>query len=102
MRYLVSVEPEFQAGNKLDHGPNGPGPLFGYIAERFRPEHFWICADRRKAIWVIDFDSNAAMAEFLHVAIARAGATPELQPLLTPEEGMQVLPKAIAAAKSAP
>ncbi|MFO0742811.1 MAG: hypothetical protein U0270_43455 [Labilithrix sp.] len=102
MRYLVSVEPEFHAGNKLDQSPGGPGPLFGYIAERFKPEGFWICADRRKAIWVIDFASASEMHELVHLALARCGTCPEMQPLVSAEEARESIPKAIAAAKAAP
>jgi len=59
-----------------DAGPGGPGPLGGYIAERFKPEAFFVEADRRAAWWIIDFRTRAANVQFTHVALARAGAPP--------------------------
>jgi hypothetical protein len=102
MRYLVNVAPSFEAGNKLDSGPGGPGPLFGYIAERFKPETFFVEADRRSAWWIIDFPNEAAIVEFTHVAIARAGSEPLLRPIVLGADIKNVLPKAVADAQRAP
>lgn len=102
MRFLVQVEPSFQAGNALDGGPGGPGPLFGYIAERWKPEAFFVQADRRVAFWIIDFPDAASVTELTHVAIARAGAHPVLRPILTGAEAAEVIPKAIELARRAP
>lgn len=102
MKYLVTVEAEWNAANKLDSGPGGPGPLFGYIAERFRPEAFYVMADRRGCVWVLDLADGAAMTEFTHVVIARAGTYPKFVPLMTAQEAGGAIPKAIAEAKKAP
>ncbi|HVZ74703.1 MAG TPA: hypothetical protein VHJ20_20110 [Polyangia bacterium] len=102
MRYLVQVTPSFEAANKLDAGPGGPGPLFGYIAERFKPEAFYTAADRRTAYWVIDFVDAASMVEFTHIAVTRAGAEPTLVPVLTGPEARDTIPKAAAEARRAP
>lgn len=102
MRFFVQVEPSMEAGNKLDAGPGGPGPLFGYIAEKWKPEAFFVQADRRVAFWIIDFRDNASLTEFTHVALARAGAYPHLRPILTADEAASAIPKAIEQARRAP
>jgi len=102
MRYLVELEPTTEAANKLDSGPGGPGPLFGYIAERWKPEAFYLRADRRIALWVIDFPDVASLVELTHVALARAGVAPKVVPLLTGAEGGEILPRAIQRAQLAP
>lgn len=102
MRYLVCVEPSFEAGNKLDSGPGGPGPLFGYIAERFKPESFFVQADHRAAFWIIDFANEAAIVEFTHIALARAGSAPTFRPIVLGADVKSVLPKAYADAQRAP
>ncbi len=61
MRHLVRVEPEWTAANELDTNPEGPGPLFKKIGERFRPEAFDVEAARRAAHWVIDFNDAAGI-----------------------------------------
>ncbi|HVY30941.1 MAG TPA: hypothetical protein VHB79_30485 [Polyangiaceae bacterium] len=102
MRYLVNVEPSHEAATKLDAGPGGPGPLFGYIAERFKPEAFFVEADRRAAWWIIDFPNEAAIVEFTHVALARAGTHPHLRPIVLGNDVKTILPKAYADAQRAP
>jgi hypothetical protein len=102
MRFLVTVEADWNAANKLDAGPGGPGPLFGYIAERFKPEAFVVEAGRRVGWWIIDFPSAEAITEFTHITIARAGAYPTLRPVLAASEAAQVIPRAAEQAKRAP
>jgi hypothetical protein len=96
MRFLVAIEPECAAGNRLDTQPGGPASLFGDIAERFHPEAFYVEAGRRKAWWVIDFDGSAALTELTHLSITRAGTYPTFIPVLSGDEAATVLPEAIA------
>lgn len=102
MRFLVQVEAEWSAANKLDSGPGGPGPLFGYVAERFKPETFVVEAGRRAAWWVIDFPTAEALTEFTHVCVARVGAYPTLRPVMTGQEAAAIIPRAAEAARRAP
>ena len=102
MRYRVNVEPSFEAASTLDAGPGGPGPLFGSIAERFKPEAFFVEADRRSAWWIIDFSNEASIVEFTHIALARAGTNPTLRPIVIGGDVKNVLPKAFADAQRAP
>lgn len=100
MRFLAHVQPDWSAAEKLDTSPGGPGPLFGQIAERFKPEVFYVEASRRAVYWVIDFADAAAVTEFMHVVVARAGTYPELRPLLTAAEAPAAIGKAIQLARS--
>jgi hypothetical protein len=99
MRYLVSCEPSMEHGDRLDTQPGGPGPFFGQVAERFRPEAFFVAADRRAAFWIIDLADAAAMTELMHLMLARGGAYPKLQPILTADEAKAAIPAAIEKAR---
>lgn len=99
MRHLVSVEVGGQAADALD-ASGGPGPLFARIGERWKPEVFYVAAGKRAAYWVIDFESNASVAELLHLLLAKTGATPTLVPVLTPAEAAVVVPDAFRKARA--
>jgi hypothetical protein len=99
MRFLVSVEASKEAGDRLDSQPGGPGPLFAQVAERFRPESFFVRADRRAVYWVMDLADASAVTELMHLCLHRMGATPELVPVLTGEEAKASIPLAIEKAR---
>ena len=100
MRHIVRVEPSKEAADALDAG-GGPGKLFAYIGERWRPEAFYVAAGKRVAFWVIDFADHASMVEFTHLALAKAGANPEYVPVLDGAEAAKIIPAAYAKAQSA-
>jgi hypothetical protein len=102
MKYLVQVTPSFEAANKLDAGPGGPGPLFAHIGDRFKPEAFYVGADSRTAWWVIDFDGPQSMTEFLHIMVQKAGTEPRLSPVMRGTDATKVIPAACDAARKAP
>lgn len=99
MRFMVSIEAEWNAAEKLDTTPGGPGKLFGAVAERFRPEAFYVEAARRAVIWVIDFADAAAVTELMHLCVVHAGAYPTLRPVLTGAEAPAAIGQAIARAR---
>lgn len=99
MRFIVQLEPDWNAAEKLDTSPGGPGPLFAQIAERFAPESFYVEASRRAVWWVIDFASTAAIVELTHLLIARAGAYPVLRPVLTAAEAPAAIGEALRRAR---
>jgi hypothetical protein len=99
MRYLVRVEGQGKAIEDLD-AAGGPGPLFKYIGERWRPEAFYIGVDRRHAFWVIDFPDAASIVELTHLTLAKVGASPELTLVMTPPEAAKAIPEAYAKAHS--
>src|SRR5262245_28101304 len=42
MKYLVEAHPSMESGNRIDAQEGGPGPLSGYVAERFKPEAMYM------------------------------------------------------------
>ena len=52
MRYMVHIEISPEAGNKLDFEEGGPGAIIKYLAERFKPEMFYVTTIRR-AMWMV-------------------------------------------------
>lgn len=102
MRFLVRVEPTFEAADALDRAPGGPGPLFGYIAQRFKPEAFYLETQKRAGWWVIDFANVDAMTELTHICVAKTGTYPQMTAVMTGDEGARAIPVAIAEAKKAP
>ena len=82
-----------------DAQPGGPGGFFKEVAERFRPEAFFVQADRSAAYWIVDLADGAAMAEMMHFLLARAGAQATFTPILTADEARTALPAAIQKAR---
>ncbi|MBV8762242.1 MAG: hypothetical protein JO257_33430 [Deltaproteobacteria bacterium] len=99
MRFLVTAEASKEGGDRLDSQPGGPGPFFGAVAERFRPEAFWVRADRRAVYWVLDLADATQVAELMHLCLAKAGAYPTLTPILTGDEARTAVPAAIEKAR---
>jgi hypothetical protein len=99
MRYLVTCEASKDAGDRLDTQPGGPGPFFAQVAERFRPEAFYVAADRRAVFWIMDLPDAAAITELMHLTLAKAGSYPVLQPVLTGDEARTAVPAAIEKAR---
>lgn len=99
MRFLVTAEASKEGGDRLDSQPGGPGPFFGAVAERFRPEAFWVRADRRAVYWVLDLSDAAQVTELMHLCLAKAGAYPTLTPILTGDEARTAVPAAIEKAR---
>ena len=64
MRYLVYFEIPADVGNSLDFEEGGPGPLIGYIMDRFAPEASYTQAGLRGVFMVADLD-EAQMTELM-------------------------------------
>lgn len=99
MRFFVSAEPSAEGGQRLDAMPGGPGGFFKEAAERFRPEAFFVRADRRAAYWILDLADSAAVAEVMHFMLAKAGAQPTFVPILTADEARTAVPAAVEKAR---
>ena len=97
MRYLVELTPTAAEANRIDAG-EGPGPIFAYIAERFKPEALYGNPTRRGAYLVVELETPAQMAELMYLSAWALGTDPVFTPLISPE----VYGEAIAAAKKAP
>ncbi len=97
MKYLVEVHASIERGNAIDK-KGGPGPLFAYIAERFKPEAFYGNPTRRQAFLAVDLASEADVAELMYILTWFSGTEPTFTPIMAPE----VFAEAIKKAKKAP
>lgn len=97
MKYLVEVHASFERGNAIDE-KGGPGPIFHYVAERFKPEAIYGNPTKRQAFLVVDLANEADTAELMYVLTWMSGTEPTFTPIMSPE----VFEKAIQDAKKAP
>lgn len=102
MHYLVTITPTIDAADALDAAPGGPGPLFEFIGDRYKPVMFWVAAGCRSASWIIDITDAAQLHEIVHIAAAKARAEPEFTPIVLGEDAARMIPAAVAAAAQAP
>jgi len=102
MRQLVHIRPTFERANQIDE-KGGPGPLFRYLAERFKPEAIYVSAVHREGWFVVDLDTPAKQREFTQIAINACGAEPNyLGPVMTGQEAAAIIPEAVQQARKAP
>jgi hypothetical protein len=93
MLYLVEAWASMELGNTIDKG-EGPGPVFGQIAERFRPQAFYGDPSRRHVYMVVDLDTPADMAELMYILTWFAGQEPKFTPIMSPEVYAEALANA--------
>lgn len=84
MLSLVEAWASMEQGNAIDNG-DGPGPFFGQLAERFRPQAFYGDASQRHVFMVVDLDTPAKMAELMYSLTWFAGKEPRFTPIMSPE-----------------
>jgi hypothetical protein len=102
MHFLVTITPTYEAANALDAGPGGPGPLFAWMADRYKPVAFWVDAGRRSASWIVDVTDAGQLHELVHVAARKAAAEPHLTPIILGDEAATTIPAAMQVAAEAP
>ena|SRR5579883_2139936 len=102
MHFLVTITPTMEAADELDAGPGGPGPLFEWMGDRYKPVAFWLDAGRRSASWIIDAEDAGTLHELVHVAARKCRATPELTPIVLGDRAADTVGNAIAVAATAP
>jgi hypothetical protein len=100
--YLVTITPTHEAANALDAGPGGPGPLFAWMAERYRPVAFWVAAGERSASWIIDVTDAGRLHELVHIAARTCATTPVLTPIIMGDQAEKTIPAAMEVAAQAP
>jgi hypothetical protein len=94
MRYLVESTASIARGNEIV-AKGGPGPVFGYIAERFKPVGN---PTRRQAFLIVDLATETDIAELMFILTHAVGTEPTFTPIM-PMEGYG---PAIEKAKQAP
>ena len=101
MRYMVHIEISPEAGNKLDFEEGGPGAIIKYLAERFKPEMFYVTTIRR-AMWMVMDLNESTMAELMLVVSKKFGSYPLCTPVIHGPDVVEVAAEAIEVAKNAP
>ena len=101
MRYLVYFEIPAEVGNRLDFEEGGPGPLIGYVMDRFAPEASYTQAGLRGVFIVADLD-EAQMTELMLIVSEKFGTYPEFTPVIPLAATPGIAAKAIEEAKKAP
>ena len=96
MRYIIRFEASIEAGGKIDRSTAGAGGAIGRILDLLKPETFYVSVFKRELFMIVNSDDPAMLSEAAHVIQLVAGANPEIIPIMTAEEAMAVLPKAIA------
>jgi hypothetical protein len=101
VRYLVYFEIPTDEGNRLDFEEGGPGPILGYVMDRFAPEASYTQAGMRAVFMVADLD-EAQMTELMLIVSKKFGTYPEFTPVITGAATPGIAAKAIEEAKKAP
>ena len=98
MRYLMRFEASSEAGGRVDRSAGGAGAAIGRILELLKPETFYVSVFKRELIMIVNSNDLALLTEAAHVVQLVAGANLEVTPILTGEEAMAILPKALGKA----
>ncbi|MBV9598568.1 MAG: hypothetical protein JOZ87_17110 [Chloroflexi bacterium] len=99
MKYLVEAHPSMEAGNRIDSKEGGPGPVFGYIAERFKPEAMYGNPTRRQIFIVVDLPTERDIAELMYVLTWFTDTEPTFSPVMDPRLYMDAIVQAQKAPK---
>ena len=84
MLYLVQVNASMERANLIDSG-EGPGPTFGKIADRFRPEAIYGTPSRRVVFMVVKLETEVQMAELMYALTWFTGGEPTFTPIMKAE-----------------
>jgi hypothetical protein len=85
VRYLIYIDISTEVGNRVDFEEGGPGKIWGYMLNRFKPEAVYAEAGSRNIFVVADLD-EAQMQEFKLIASKKLDTYPEFMPYFLPKE----------------
>jgi hypothetical protein len=101
MRYLFEITASAERGNEID-SKGGPGPILGYIAERFKPEAVYVSTLRRQVWLVADLTSFAQVHELMQICSRLTGTEPTITPVMLAPEAAEAIQESTENAKKAP
>jgi hypothetical protein len=84
MLYLVQVNASMDRANQIDAG-DGPGPTFGKIVDRFRPEAIYGSPNRRTVIMIVNLETELQMAELMYALTWFTHSEPTFAPIMKVE-----------------
>ena len=97
MKYMVEATASIERGKAID-AKGGPGPLFEYIGQRFKPETIYGNPTRRQVFIIVDLPSETDVAELMLVLARETGSEPTFTPIMPAE----AFGEAVANANKAP
>jgi hypothetical protein len=101
MRYLISIEPEYERINEIDTSGQVM-PVLSWLRETFAAESFFLEAGRRKIWMVVDFESAADLNKLTCVSLFKLGARPTYRAIFTEDENETAIPASLAFMEEAP
>jgi hypothetical protein len=81
MLYLVEAWASIERGNAIDRG-EGPGPFFGRLVERFRPQALYGDPTRRHVFMLVGLETPARIAELMYAFTWWTGTEPKFTPVM--------------------
>ena len=101
MKFMIHFVVTEEQGIKIEAAPGGPGPLMGYIQERFKPEAMYLSPAKRQGFVIATLD-EAKMAEAMIFFSSRCGVYPTFTPVVAFEDFGKVAGPAIDQLAKAP
>ena len=94
MRYLVSIEPEYERNNDIDR--NGDVmEMLKWLRETFEAEAMYLEAGNRKIWMVLNFESGAALNKLTCISLFKLGIAPIYRPVFTEAENETAIPASL-------
>lgn len=94
MRYLVSIEPEYERNNDIDR--NGDVmEMLKWLRETFEAEVMFLEASNRKIWMVVNFKSGGALNKLTCISLFKLGIAPIFRPIFTEAENETAIPASL-------
>ncbi len=94
MRYLVSIEPEYERNNDIDR--NGDVmEMLRWLRETFEAEVMYLEAGNRKIWMVVNFASGAALNKLTCISLFKLGVAPIYRAIFSEEENETAIPASL-------
>jgi hypothetical protein len=101
MKYLVHITASVEQGNAIESS-GGPGPLFGWLVERLKPEAAWGTPTSRQVYMVVDYNDPSTIAETMLAVSKVCGKEPTFTPVYPLAEFGGIVQKAMQGLKTLP
>jgi hypothetical protein len=95
MRYLVSIEPEYERINDIDRSGDVLEVL-RWLRETFEAETMYLEAGNRKIWLVVNFESGAALNKMTCISLFKLGVAPTYRAIFSEAENETAIPASLA------
>jgi hypothetical protein len=100
VRYLVSIEPEYERNNDIDR-KGDVMEMLKWLRETFEAEGMFLEASNRKIWMVVSFESGSALNRLTCISLFKLGVAPIFRPIFTEAENETAIPASLAFMESA-